>query len=128
MIRSLRPLLAMLACAACASAPRPPPAPAPTPGPTGAPDPAMVLPEVAPPARAGLQLMVAPPDAEVEIEGVLRAPAAGLAAKDGGFVPLPPGVHRVSVRRAGYHTWRAEVSVGTAVERIEVTLTPMEPR
>lgn len=103
-------------CAACAGGARPP-ALAPARAAAGAPGPrAPAVP------RAGLRLVVAPADAEVEIDGVHRGLASALAAKTGGVVALPAGVHRVSIRRDGYQTWRAEVAVGAAVERIEVRL------
>jgi hypothetical protein len=115
MIRSLRLLAVSIAAAACASSPPAvPPAPV-----SAAPAPASA--PAALPAT-GLALTVFPRDAEVEIEGVRRAPASTLAADSGGIVPLAPGVYRVSVRHPRYSTWRAEVSVGSAVERIEVTL------
>lgn len=113
---SHRSLLAAVctACAACATAPPPPPVAA-------APAAAVVKPPK-PQAAAGLRLVVTPPDAEVNIDGVARGTAAALAARTGGLVALPAGVHRVSVRRDGYQTWRAEVAVGRAVERIEIRL------
>jgi hypothetical protein len=116
MMRSLRLLAVSIVAAACASSP--PAAPAPHPS---APPAAVGAAPAALPAT-GLALTVVPGDAEVEIEGVRRAPASALAAESGGIVPLAPGVYRVSVRHPRYSTWRAEVSVGSAVERIEVTL------
>jgi hypothetical protein len=113
MIRSLLLAVPIAAVACACSAPVPrtarvftPPAKAPT---------------AAAPV-AGLALTVFPSDAEVEIEGVRRARASALSAESGGIVPLAPGVYRVSVRHPEYPTWRAEVSVGSTVERIEVTL------
>jgi hypothetical protein len=110
-VRTLALALAPVLAAACASAPRPPP-------------PAPPAPAATPPARpaTGLHLVVHPPDAEVEIEGVRRGRAATLAADTAGVVPLAPGVYRVSVQRPGHEPWRAEVSVVDRVERIDVTL------
>jgi hypothetical protein len=116
MLRSLS-LVVALAAAGCASAPPAAPArPAAPPGPVAA----TAVPAARP--STGLELVVAPGEAEVEIEGVRRAPASALASATGGVVALPPGVYRVSVRHPGYATWRAEVSVRSGVERIEVTL------
>jgi hypothetical protein len=82
---------------------------------------APAAPAVARPA-SGLEFVVSPREAEIEIEGVRRAGAMALASESGGVVALPPGVYRVSIRHPGYATWRGEVSVASAVERIEVTL------
>jgi hypothetical protein len=114
MDRSLHLTRCALAALACAcGAPQVRPA---APGP--------VAPAPAPAARpaAGLELVVLPREAEIEIEGVRRAPASALARESGGVVPLPPGVYRVSIRHPGYETWRGEVAVASGVERIEVTL------
>jgi hypothetical protein len=115
MMRPLRLLVVSIVLAACASPP-----PAAPPAPPSAPPPPRADPAAVP--ATGLLLTVVPSDAEVEIEGVRRAPASTLAAERGGIVPLAPGVYRVSVRHPRYSTWRAEVSVGSTVERIEVTL------
>ncbi len=102
MIRSLRLLLAVVAALAAACAAPPPQRQI---------APAAHRPRALP--RTGLQIVVAPKDGEVEIDGVRHREA---------IVPLAPGVHRVSVRRPGYATWRAEVSVSSRIERLEITL------
>jgi hypothetical protein len=68
----------------------------------------------------GLSFTVEPADAEVVIDGHSAGAVAGLPR--GGVVPLPPGLYQVSLRRAGYSTWRAEVAVRSGVEPIRVTL------
>lgn len=119
MIRPLH-LLVLLAAAGCASAPSAVPASSAP----AAPAPQAPAPPAAAAARpsTGLELVIVPADADVEIEGVRRAPASAIASGTGGIVPLAPGVYRVSIRHPEYATWRAEVSVRTGVERIEVTL------
>lgn len=87
----------------------PPPAPAPAePAPASSP-----APEVQGP---GLSFEVEPPDAELILDGESRGPVPQ------GVLLLPPGVYQVSLKASGYATWRAEVSVGTRVERVKVQL------
>jgi len=109
--------LAFLAAltAACASAPSRPPPPAPPAAPAAAPAPA------APAAATGLAFAVEPRDARIAIDGEARGSVADLAGS-GGVLALPPGIYQVSLASPGYVTWRAEVAVRSAVERIEVTL------
>jgi hypothetical protein len=110
--------LAFLVSAACASAPERPPPPAPTPSaPVAAPAP--VAP--APAGVTGLAFLVEPREAQIAIDGELRGTVADLAGA-GGVLALPPGIYQVSLKSAGYVTWRAEVAVRATVERIEVKL------
>jgi len=88
---------------------------------------AAVVPPSAPaatPASAaltsGLVFSVEPADAEVFIDGRSLGRASDLPG--GGLVPLPSGLYQVSLKRAGYATWRAEVAVRAASEPIRVTL------
>jgi hypothetical protein len=109
--------LALLAAlsVACASAPaRPPPSPA---APAAAPAPAPAAPASA--AATGLAFAVEPREARIAIDGESRGTIADLA---GGVLSLPPGIYQVSVSSPGYVTWRAEVAVRSAVERIDVRL------
>lgn len=71
-------------------------------------------------SRGGLAFSVEPGDAEVFVDGRSFGSAADLAR--GGALPLEPGLYQVTLRRAGYATWRAEVAVRGAIESIRVTL------
>ena len=97
-----------------------------------APDPVVVSPPPAkpPPARPppvevaaidqpGLRFVVAPDDAEVLIDGRSYGSANDIK---GGVVELKPGIYQVSLKRPGYTTWRAEVTVGSSVEVIQVSM------
>ncbi|QSQ18853.1 PEGA domain-containing protein [Pyxidicoccus parkwayensis] len=93
-----------------------------------APAPGAELPVEAPAPRhlaegPGLRFDVYPASAEVIINGQKVGTANSLRSGDGLFA-VPPGIHQVSIRSAGYTTWRAEVSVGDRPERIQVSLTP----
>lgn len=101
---------------ACASAPavRSVPAAAPPPARPAAADPAPPA-----PVDSGLSLAVEPADAELVIDGRSLGKVTDLG---GGVVPLPPGLYQVSLRRAGFSTWRAEVGVHAGLEPIRVTL------
>jgi hypothetical protein len=105
--------------AACASAPaRPPPAPPPA-APASAP---AAIPTAPPSAAAtGLAFAVEPREALISIDGGARGTVADLAGS-GGVLSLPPGIYQVSLASPGYVTWRAEVAVRSAVERIDVRL------
>ena len=112
--------LAFLAAvtAACASAPaRPPPPPPPAAAPPAvAPAPA----PAAPAPATGLAFSVEPRDARISVDGAPRGTVAELGT--GGVLTLPPGIYQVSLASPGHVTWRAEVAVRSAVERIEVKL------
>lgn len=104
---------------ACAVAPTVQPGPpAPTP-PSEGPAP------VSSAARGGLAFSVEPGDAEVIVDGRSLGSAAALAR--GGALALEAGLYQVTLRRAGYATWRAEVAVGATVETIRVALSPRAP-
>jgi hypothetical protein len=64
---------------------------------------------------------VDPRDAEIAIDGASRGTVAELEGS-GGVLSLPPGIYQVSLKCPGYVTWRAEVAVRSAVERIDVRL------
>jgi hypothetical protein len=113
--RRLALLVLIAAGAACASSP-PVPSPAPAARTEAPPTPA-----AAPLPAVGLEFVVEPGDAQIFLDGAERGTVADLAPS--GFVlPLPPGIYQVSLRSAGYVTWRAEVAVRSQRERIEVTL------
>ena len=113
--------LAVFVSVACASAPaeRPPPSAPPAPAPATAPSPLPAAP--APAAATGLAFSVSPREAEIAIDGQPSGTVADLAAA-GGVLILPPGIYQVSLKSAGYVTWRAEVAVRSSVERIDVKL------
>jgi glucose/arabinose dehydrogenase len=116
--RRLAVLALIASTAGCASAPAPR-APEPavaTPAPAAAPEPAAAaLP------GTGLEFVVEPRDAQILLDGEPRGTVADLAPS-GGVLALPPGIYQVSLRSAGFVTWRAEVAVRSQRERIEVTL------
>ena len=62
-----------------------------------------------------------PSDADVEIDGKVKGRAGSLPA----VVHTEPGTHQITLRKEGYITWRGEVSVGDAVENVEVRLVPV---
>ncbi len=72
---------------------------------------------------SGLEFAVDPTVAEIFVDGRRRGTVDELAAS-GGILALPPGIYQVSLKAAGRITWRAEVAVGSARERIEVKLLP----
>jgi hypothetical protein len=88
--------------------------------------PAIVAPvaEPPPPALSGIRFSVDPPDAQVFVDGRSMGQASALAGA--GTVKLLPGLYRVSVERAGFQTWRAEVAVRVGVEAIEVKLLALQ--
>ena len=102
--------------AACASAPARPPPPPPA-APVAVPAP----PRPASAAATGLAFAVEPREARIAIDGEARGTVADLAGS-GGVLSLPPGIYQVSLASPGYVTWRAEVAVRSAVERIDVRL------
>lgn len=102
----------VLSCAPVKEAARPPAAAA-----ASAPRP---VPGAPPAVPAGLVFTVEPADAEVFIDGRPLGRASDLPG--GGLVALPSGLYQVSLKRAGYATWRAEVAVRAAPEPIRVTL------
>ncbi len=84
------------------------------------------MPDAAPaPSGPGVELHIDHPDAEVLVDGERVGAAADLEA-GGWFIGLEAGIHQIAVRKPGYKTWRAEVSVRDKTETIEVTLEPLE--
>jgi hypothetical protein len=70
---------------------------------------------------SGLFFSVTPTDAEIFIDGKARAKVADLEAS-GGVLSIKPGIYQVSLKRHGFVTWRAEVTVGDGAEAIQVTM------
>ncbi len=87
--------------------------------------------------RATVDAGVATPDAlAYQGPGLLFdvEPAGSVIVIDGatldsvesdGFVAVDAGLHQLVVRKDGYNTWRAEVSVRQTVETIKVRLEPV---
>jgi hypothetical protein len=120
--RTIRLLPVAVAAAGLACAPaRPPATLAPPPAAPATPPPAAAPPTAASPAAGtGLAVTVEPIDAEILIDGRPYGKVSELPP--GGFVPLQPGLYQVSLRRAGFATWRAEVALRSGVEPIRVVL------
>ena len=73
------------------------------------------------PTGPGLIIHVEPDDAEVIIDGE----SLGIASKldlQNGLLPLRPGIYQVNLKRSGFVSWRAEVTVNDKPETILVTL------
>ncbi|HUB09833.1 MAG TPA: PEGA domain-containing protein [Myxococcales bacterium] len=110
--------------AACATAQRPaaqpvssaPPRPVATPS---------APPQASPSPGSGIRFFVDPPDAEVLVNGRDLGSVARLGAD--GSLRLTPGIYRVTLRHPGFETWRAEVAVRGAFERIQVQLVKQTP-
>jgi hypothetical protein len=66
----------------------------------------------------GLKVLAEPDDAELTIDGQNYGKVSGLS----GRLSLKPGIYQVSLKRGGYHTWRAEVAVGEKTEQLHVVL------
>ncbi len=69
----------------------------------------------------GLRIDVDPPDAELTIDGQVLGAASGVSLQSG-VLKLEPGVHQLSLKAKGYQTWRGEVSLGSDVEPLKVSL------
>ncbi len=69
----------------------------------------------------GLKIDVKPADAELFIDGKNYGSVAKLSEATG-VLSLKPGVYHVSLKRDGFQTWRAEVSVGEKTELLHVEL------
>ena len=69
----------------------------------------------------GLIVHVEPQDAELIIDGVNHGMASRLET-DHGVLPLKTGIYQVSLKRTGYVSWRAEVTVNDKPETLQVTL------
>jgi len=86
--------------------------------------PADATPDACPDAP-GLCFAVQPADAEVIVNGETLTPT--LTTGGDSYLALGAGIHQIMLRRDGYVTWRAEVSVGEKAERIEVSLEAKAP-
>lgn len=69
---------------------------------------------------SGLRFNIEPPDAVLLIDGEARGRADQVGATGG--LKLRPGVHRITLQRSGYLTWRGEVTVDRKVDVLEVRL------
>lgn len=114
------PLSSFVACATSRApatqavptvAPRTEVAPAPPPAPV-------------PALESGIRFFVDPPDARLLVNG---RDLGGVAQLGGGVVRLAPGLYRVTLRREGFETWRAEVAVRGGFERLQVSLVRQSP-
>ena len=70
---------------------------------------------------SGLLFSVTPSDAEIFVDGKVVGKVADIAAS-GGLLKMKPGIYQVSLKRRGFVTWRAEVTVGDGPETIQVTM------
>ena len=73
------------------------------------------------PTGPGLVVYVEPDDAELIIDGASLGIASKLELQNG-LLPLRSGIYQVNLKRAGYISWRAEVTVNDKPETIRVTL------
>jgi hypothetical protein len=71
----------------------------------------------------GVSLNVEPQDAFISIDGRSLGTLAEMGGPNG-FVKLEPGLHQIVVRKPGFRTWRAEVTVRDKSERIHIVLEP----
>ncbi len=76
-------------------------------------------PETPPDTRPRLSIDVEPADAEILVDDVPVGTGTEVQS-----VPLDPGLHRIIVRKAGYDTYRAEVTIEGEDESLRVTLDP----
>jgi hypothetical protein len=70
---------------------------------------------------SGLSFSVSPRDAEILVDGKARGKVSDLE-NSGGLLEIKPGIYQVSLKRRGFVTWRAEVTVGNGAEAIQVTM------
>jgi hypothetical protein len=114
--------LSLAACAGGKAGPSPGGRP---PEPTAAAEvPASAAAAAKPLPATGLELLVEPASTEVLVDGESRAVVSDLPS---GVLGLAPGIYQVSLTAPGYVTWRAEVAVRAAREKIEVRLARKEP-
>lgn len=118
-------LPALFVAIACGSSSPPPAEPAPASARTGAEgaDAQSATPATLAecPTEAGLCFQVAPADAELEVDGEVLGPIQDLG-RGLVFVEIEPGIHMITLKRDGFVTWRAEVSVAETAETINVTM------
>ncbi len=74
------------------------------------------------PSDPGLCFVVEPADAEIVLNDESRGTVATLGVP--AFMSVASGIYQITLHREGFVTWRAEVSVQTGAERIEVKLLP----
>jgi hypothetical protein len=112
-------LLTVAIMTGCATAPA---QPAPK---SAASQPATAAPAPAPapaPQVGGLLFDVQPKQAELFV-GSSRIGRVGDLDSSSGFLKLDPGIYQVSLKLAGYATWRAEVTVREGqAEKIQVSM------
>jgi hypothetical protein len=75
----------------------------------------------APASESGLRFAVEPADAEISVDGRAFGTVAELAGQ-GGILNLAPGIYQVSLKAAGFVTWRAEVALHSGTETIRAKL------
>ncbi|MDF1563580.1 MAG: hypothetical protein P1V51_11085 [Deltaproteobacteria bacterium] len=107
----------------------PAPEPDPLPEAEAAPPAAEVSPAEAPaptcPEASGLCLVVQPEDTLVVVDGDEHGMVSSIGEAGARFIPLSPGIHRITLRREGMQTWRTEVTVAQRAEPIVVELEEM---
>jgi hypothetical protein len=67
-----------------------------------------------------LEMRVRPPNAQVEVDGVVVETTAGRALRT-----VPQGHHEIEVTAAGYHPYRREVEVGAGALILAIDLEPI---
>ncbi|MHB8419205.1 MAG: PEGA domain-containing protein [Myxococcales bacterium] len=77
-------------------------------------------------ASSGIRFSVDPRDARIIVNGRDLGTVETLGAN--GALRLDPGLYRVTLRREGFETWRAEVAVRGGFERIQVQLVKQQLR
>lgn len=77
------------------------------------------------PSEPGLCLDVVPRDADLWVDGQSLGQVHVVAPQR--FLPLSPGIHRITLKSPGKDTWRAEIAVGSRPEPITVKLAPSAP-
>ncbi len=70
---------------------------------------------------SGIRFSVTPEDSQITLNGKSMGKVSDLSIT-GGFVPLGPGIYQVSLKREGFLTWRAEVTVSQHTEPLHVEL------
>jgi hypothetical protein len=74
--------------------------------------------------EGALVFLVNPPDAEVLLDGVVQGKASDFT--EDRYLKVPPGTHRIELRKAGYESYGREIYVARTLKRIEATL-PIAP-
>ena len=68
-------------------------------------------------------MTVEPADAELIIDGESYGPVSQLETENG-LLSLKPGIYQVALKKPGYISWRAEVTVNEEPEKLQVSLSP----